>query len=293
MINSVLEHKVVETNQIRLHTVCAGPSDGPLVLLLHGFPEFWWGWANQIDALVEGGYRLVIPDQRGYNLSDKPVGVEAYKTRTLAADALGLITAMGRKSAAVIGHDWGGLVAWQAAAQAPEVITHLGILNIPHPRVMFATLRRNPRQLLKSWYIFFFQIPRLPEAVLRANQYAVFSSLMARTGKRSTFSPQDMEQYRAAWSQPGALTAMLNWYRAIFRGGPSRTSDTTGPRTSQIKPPVLILWGEKDTALSLSMAAESLKQCEKGRLITFENATHWVQHDEPEAVNSHLLSFLG
>ncbi len=245
MVNSPVEHMFIETNQIRLHIVCAGPSNGPLVLLLHGFPEFWWGWSHQIDSLVEAGYRLIIPDQRGYNLSDKPVGVEAYKTRTLANDAIGLIRAMGRSTAVIVGHDWGAMVAWQIASQAPEVVERLGILNVPHPRVMFATLRKSPRQLLRSWYIFFFQIPRLPEAILRANQYAIFSSMIARTGKKSTFSPQDMDKYRDAWSQPGALTGMLNWYRAIFRNNSPGSSGSSPPTTPQIKPPTLIFGGRR------------------------------------------------
>ena len=292
MIRAQLEHTFIETNQIRLHAVCAGPVEGPLVVLLHGFPEFWWGWSKQIDALADAGYRLVIPDQRGYNLSDKPEGVAAYRLGTLAKDVLGIIHASGRKEAAVIGHDWGAAVAWQLGVQSPAVVSKLGILNVPFPPVMAKTIRTNLRQVMKSLYIFFFQIPKFPEILLGVKDYAGLATLLARSGKRNTFQREDLARYRVAWSQPRALTGMLNWYRASFRAGIKSPTFGTFPAGSRILLPTLILWGARDVALQRAMARDSLQHCDQGKLIYFENATHWVQHDEPAAVNAHLLRFL-
>ena len=292
MVHSPLEFSFIETNNIRLHVVYAGPENGPLVVLLHGFPEFWWGWSKQIDALAEAGYRLMLPDQRGYNLSDKPNGITPYGLETLAMDIRGIIQASGRAEAAVIGHDWGAAVAWQLAAQSPEVVSRLGILNVPFPPVMVDTLRSNFLQFLKSWYIFFFQIPMIPEIMLRAGNFAGLANLLKRSGKRKTFLQDDLDRYRAAWSQPGALAGMLSWYRSAFRRGFRGESIGGLPADVRITMPTLILWGARDVALSRSMANDSLAYCDRGDLIFFEKATHWVQHDEPDAVNHHLLKFL-
>lgn len=286
-----LEHKFIETNGVRLHVVLAGPADGPLLILLHGFPEFWYGWRRQIEPLAQAGFRVVVPDQRGYNLSEKPDGVNAYAIDVLARDVTGLIEALGRQQACLAGHDWGAAVAWHTAARYPERVQKLVILNVPHPAVMIDTLRRSPRQLLKSWYIFFFQLRGLAEWMLGRGDYSGLVNMLKASAKEDTFSTDDLESYRAAYRQPGALTGMLNWYRAMFQAGlrNQRNPEPLTPRN--IKVPTLVLWGVRDIALSKELAQPSVNQCQQGQLVFFENATHWLQHDEPEAVSEAIRSF--
>jgi pimeloyl-ACP methyl ester carboxylesterase len=277
----------VETNGIKLHVVMAGPKDGQPVFLLHGFPEFWYGWRKQIEPLAKAGYRVIVPDQRGYNLSDKPKGVKAYSLDKLVADILGLIDALGYKKVNLIGHDWGAVVAWAFAIWHPERLYKLGILNVPHPAVMMNFLRRgDPEQLRRSWYVFAFQIPWLPEYFLRKNDWRNAVRVLRGSGKIHTFTNEDITEYKKAWSQPGAMTAMLNWYRAIGRHRPKM------PDGSRVKVPTLMMWGMQDIALSHRMARPSMDYCEDGKLVFFEDATHWVQHDAAEDVTTCLLDFL-
>ncbi len=277
----------IETNGIKLHVVFAGPQDGQPVILLHGFPEFWYGWKEQIPALAAAGYRVIVPDQRGYNLSDKPKGVKSYRMDALAGDILGLIDALGHEKVNLVGHDWGGAVAWALAIRCPERLRKLGILNAPHPAVMTNFLRRgDPEQIRRSWYVFAFQVPWLPEYILRKNDWRRLVLALRGSGKIHTFTNEDMEKYKQAWSQPGALTAMLNWYRA------GRYYFTNLPKDPRVGVPALMLWGMQDTALSHRMARLSMDYCVKGKLVFFEDATHWVQHDEAENVNQLLLEFL-
>ena len=212
-----LEKTFINTNGVRLHVIHAGPPNGPLVILLHGFPEFWYGWRKQIPALAAAGYRVWAPDQRGYNLSDKPPGLDAYTLDELSADVVGLIDAAGCDRVYLVGHDWGAAVAWWVALKYPQQLEKLVIMNVPHPAVMRRTLQRNFAQLVKSWYIFFFQMPWLPERVISANQWQTALQAFKASSRPGSFSDADLAQYRTAWSQPGAFTAMLNWYRAAVR----------------------------------------------------------------------------
>jgi epoxide hydrolase 4 len=280
-----LSHHFIHTNGVSLHLVEAGPADGPLVILLHGFPEYWRGWRYQIPYLAAAGYRVWAADLRGYNLSSKPKGIHHYTVDKAAADLIGLIQAAGRDKAFVVGHDFGGSVAWWAASQYPQYLTRLVILNIPHPAVMLRNLFR-PEQLPRSTYVFFFQLPWLPELLLRLNNWQLMADGLAATARPGTFSQSDLADYRRAWSRPGAITAMLNWYRAAARHRPQSTSD---PR---ITVPTLILWGTQDVALDRSLAEKSVAQCDDGRLILFEEATHWVQHEEAQRVNPLIAEFL-
>lgn len=277
--------RYIDTNGIRLHVAEAGPEDGPLVILLHGFPEFWYGWREQIPALADAGYRVLIPDQRGYNLSDKPLGIEAYRTEELAADVVGLIDACGReRAAAVIGHDWGGLVAWPLALEYPERFERLGILNAPHPIVADRSLR-SPVQLAKSSYVFFFQLPRISELLLSAGDWLGLQQLLVRSSRSGTFPEEDLVCYRQAWEQSRAIEAMVNWCRAALRHRPRRVAD------QEVQVPAEIIWGAEDQVLGPEMARQSLRFCGNGGL-TLLPATHWVQHEEPEKVNERLLSLL-
>jgi pimeloyl-ACP methyl ester carboxylesterase len=270
---------------VRLHLVTAGDEDDPLVVLLHGFPDFWYGWRRQILALVEAGYRVVVPDQRGYNLSERPDGLDSYRMSRLSADIAAPVESEGRDSAHVIGHDWGAAVAWDLALRHPEVVDRLGIVNVPHPAVMERTLKTDPRQLLRSWYMFAFQLPGLPEWALGRNDAAGMVSVLEDSAGEGAFSEADLERYREVWRRPDAVRAAVDWYRALVR----RRDD---PPTETVEAPTLVVWGEEDVALLPKMARESLDYCEDGRLETFPNASHWVHREEPERVNDHLLEHL-
>lgn len=279
-----LTHHQVPTNGLHLHVVQCGPAAGPLVVLLHGFPEFWESWRGQIAALAAAGYRVWVPDQRGYNLSDKPLGIPAYALPVLAADILGLLDAAGSQQAHVVGHDWGGIVAWYLAAQYPERAASATIINVPHPAVVVPNLWRVPGQLLRSWYIGFIQLPGLPERLMRRKGWRFASQSLLATSRPGTFSAAELARYKAAWAQPGALTAMLNWYRALRL--------PTGTRWRRIPGPVQIIWGKRDAFLAAELAEFSRAQCKNAQLHYFPEATHWVQLEEAAAVNDLILRFI-
>ena len=281
-----LEHSYIKTNGIRLHVMQTGPKSGIPVLLLHGFPEFWYGFRKQIPALAQAGCRVIVPDQRGYNLSDKPKGIKPYCVDTLVDDIVGLIKALDYEKVNLVGHDWGALVAWMLGVKHPEKLHRLGIINVPHPAVMKRFLRRDFEQMRRSLYALFFQLPWLPEMSMRIGNWGGASLGLRRSGRPNAFTDKDIEKYKVAWSQPGAMTAMLNWYRAAFRYPPQVTNEM------RVTIPTLILWGVKDFALSRRMARPSLDYCDDGQLIFFPEATHWVQHEEADEVNRHLLSFI-
>ncbi|MFT3892058.1 MAG: alpha/beta hydrolase [Anaerolineales bacterium] len=281
-----LEHSYIKTNGIRLHVVQAGPKSGIPVVLLHGFPEFWYGWRKQIPALVEAGCRVIVPDQRGYNLSDKPKGIKNYRLDKLLKDVLGLIDALDYQKVNLVGHDWGAVVAWALANQHPDRLQRLAIMNVPHPAVMRRFLLRDLEQMRRSWYVFLFQLPWIPEMGMKQNDWRGAVRALRGSGKIHTFSNEDIEKYKEAWSQPGAMTAMINWYRAVMRYQPQMINE------ARIKVPTLMMWGMKDVALSHRMARPSMDFVEEGNLIFFPDATHWVQHDAAEEVNHYLIDFL-
>lgn len=275
-----IKFQKIATNGIRLHTALAGSEEGEPVFLLHGFPDAWFGWEAQIGPLADAGFRVIVPDQRGYNLSDKPDGVASYQMDTLVKDIIGLADALGYERFYLAGHDFGAMVAWSMALCCPERIKRMVIANVPHPQVMSSYLRTQIKQMLKSWYALFFQIPGLPEWVVKLNNWRFLISAMP-----DDLSAEERNRYREAWNQPAAMTGMMNWYRAFFR----LQRQTT--QFSQIQVPTLILWGKQDPHLSYEMATLSVELCDNGRLITFENATHWILHDEPEAVSNHIVHF--
>jgi len=281
-----LDHQYIETNGIRLHVVQAGPIEGPLVILLHGFPEFWFSWRKQIPYLANAGYQVWVPDQRGYNLSDKPDGIVAYNLDKLAADVIGLIDAAGQKQVFLVGHDWGAAVAWWVAAKYPGRIARLVVVNVPHWTVWEKNLRSNLAQMRKSWYMFFFQIPWLPEVLARLKQWNMPILILKKSSRPGTFNDSDFEQYRQAWSQPKAYRSMLNWYRAMIQKPP------IPPASTRITVPTMLIWGAKDRFLGREMAQPSIDFCDDGRLIFIDEATHWVQHEEAERVNELIDTFL-
>jgi len=271
----------------RLHYVEAGPPDGKPVMLLHGFPDFWYGWRHQIEPLATAGYHVFAADQRGYNLSDKPRAVSEFRLDLIAEDALRLAdeVAPGRP-VTVIGHDFGAAVAWWLALHRSECLDRIAVLNVPHPAVFQRALRRSPAQWLRSWYILFFQLPRLPEWGMRLSAFRSLSQALRQSSLPGAFSDSDLERYREAWAQPGALTAMLHWYRALLR------SPASIKRNPRVRVPTLILWGIQDVALGREMAPASLALCDRGRLVELEDATHWAHLEVPALVNDELLAFL-
>jgi epoxide hydrolase 4 len=277
--------RYARTNGVSLRVVEAGPRRGPLVVLLHGFPEFSYGWRRQLPALARAGFRVIAPDQRGYAKSDKPPGIGAYRVEELARDVLGLIDEAGRERATVVGHDWGAAVAWWLGLVHPERLERLAVLNGPHPAVMRRHLLTNPRQLLRSWYILAFQAPGLPERLLARDDYAVLARAL-RGGRRGTCTAADLARYKEAWAEPGALTAMVNWYRAAVRW------TWSPPPRRRVPVPTLLLWGARDRFLGRELAAPSAALCDDARLVFHEHATHWIQHDDADEVSARLVRFV-
>lgn len=272
----------IQTNGVRLHVNCAGPKDGPLVILLHGFPEMGLSWKHYVEQLGALGYRVMAPDQRGYGSSDKPEGRLAYRTENLAADVVGLIDHEHREKASIIGHDWGAAVAWWVGLQYPDRVERLVTLNVPHPQVFIKRLFTDLGQLRRSWYMFFFQLPYLPEkAVFKPEGMA---SQIRRAIKDKAIADELLPAYHAAWSQPASQTGMISWYRAMFLSRP--------PRNTRLPMPVLVIWGKKDPFLKYEMAYESLAYCDEGRLEMIESAGHFVQHDALDEVSQILEDFL-
>jgi len=280
-------HRTVATNGVHLHVVEAGPESGPLLILLHGFPEFWYGWRRQIEPLAAAGFHVLVPDQRGYNLSDKPESISAYNIDNLARDIVGLIDEAGAAKACVAGHDWGGAVGWWLGVKHPERLEKLALLNIPHPMVMKRAVRKDPAQRKKSSYIFFFQLPWLPEHSFRKDNFARGVKSLQGSSRPGTFTDADLALYREAWSQPGEVRSMIHWYRASLRSQPEP------PTSPRVRVSTLLLWGEKDRFLGREMAQPSIDLCDDGRLVFVAEASHWIQHEEPERVTRELLGFFG
>jgi len=272
---------------IRLHYQEAG--QGSLLILLHGFPDFSYGWRHQIDAL-SGSYRVVVPDMRGYNLSDKPKKVSDYRIEILAADIDQLIAGLGEAQAYLVGHDWGGAVAWATAGFYPQRIKKLAILNMPHPMEMKKALMEfNWIQLKRSWYIFFFQIPVLPERFMKNSGFfkRTYKALLAN---RKAYSDDDMAEYENAFLDHSTIFGSLAYYRAAFRD----IFRTAAPEVPSTSCPVLLLWGEKDPALGKELALNTKNYCKGGLEMYFDPTSgHFVQIDNPEWINKHLLNYFG
>ena len=285
-LSDLIEHRYADLGDVRLHYVEAG--EGPLVVLLHGFPQFWYMWRFQIPALAGAGFRVVAPDMRGYNLSEKPRGVRSYRVELLARDVERLILACGEESAAVVGHDWGAAVAWVTGMMHPERVKRLGIHNVPHPE-RFARGLLRPAQLLRSSYMFFFQIPHLPEKVLAAGDFASLRHALRNEPMHSgVFTDEDIELYVEALARPGVLTAALNYYRALFRRNPLKARALL----RKIEVPVMVIWGERDRFLGKELAEPDPSWVPDLRVERLPDASHFVAEDRPDEVNTLLIEFL-
>jgi pimeloyl-ACP methyl ester carboxylesterase len=287
-ILSPLEFRVFQINGVALHVVLAGPTSGRPLILLHGFPEFWFAWRHQIDHFVSSGYRVIIPDQRGYNLSEKPAEIASYSIDVLAKDVVGLLDTVANSKAFVVGHDWGAAVTWYLAARYSDRVDRTAILSVPHPRVFIRNLIMNPAQLRRSWYLFFFHLPWLPEFILHRRDWALLVRVLRNTSPPGVFSDSDLEGYKESWARKDAVTAMLNWYRATLRFPLKSALD---PKASRVRVPALLIWGKNDQFVGEVMARESLEYCDDGHLEMLESATHWVQHEQPAQVNTLLSRF--
>jgi epoxide hydrolase 4 len=269
-------------NGITLETAVTGPKGGPLIVLLHGFPDLWQGWHRQIGPLAESGFRVLAPNLRGYGHSDKPAGVSAYDLDILAQDVMELAATEEHAKFHLVGHDWGGIVAWWTAARFPGRISRLTVLNAPHPGVFGRYLFRNPGQMLRSWYVGFFQIPYLPEGLLHAHNFHLLRRCLESTAPPGLFSEANFEILREGWSQPGSLTAMVNYYRAVFRR--SRKSLQVA-----VAAPTVILMGNQDPTEEPGLAAASQELCSHSRVIVLDGVYHWPQREAPAPLLAELL----
>ncbi|MDY6958255.1 MAG: alpha/beta hydrolase [Halobacteriota archaeon] len=287
MVQEGLKHEYQETNGIKMHYVTKG--SGRLVVFLHGFPEFWYSWRHQLSAIGSEKIKAVAPDMRGYGKTDKPEGVENYKISILAQDILGLIRGLGEDKAVIVGHDWGGAVAWHFAQTLPEHTDKLIILNCPPPSVLKKQISDNPDQQRRSTYIKFFQQEKVPEKTLSANNYSGLKmALTSLAVKKDLFTEADLEKYVDALKLP-ALSCAINYYRASYQFPPDKETEQL-----KVKSETMVVWGEQDNALGIELTKQIPNFVEGELKINYvPTAGHWVQHEEPELVNKYILDFLG
>ena len=282
-------HNYIQTNGIQLHSVTQG--EGPLMLMLHGFPEFWYSWRYQIPEFAKD-YQVVALDLRGYNESEKPQERAAYGMAELIKDVEGAIKGLGYDRCILVGHDWGGDIAWSFAYAHPEMLEKLIVMNFPHPAKFAEALRRNPQQMLRSWYILFFQLPWLPELMLQVDNYrAIASAFIDSAIDKTAFTPEDLAAYKNAAVKPGALTAMLNYYRNnYYRNIFPRLLNQTEWNVLQV--PTLMIWGENDKFLGKELTYDNQAYVKDFQLHYIPQCSHWVQQEQPDLVNQYMRDFL-
>jgi epoxide hydrolase 4 len=280
-----VEHRFVVANGLRFHTVQAGA--GPLVLLLHGFPEFWYSWRHQLPVLSLQ-FRVVAVDLPGYNLTERPR--HGYLLPRLVGDVAALIGALGYERAHVVGHDWGGVIAWTLGMYAPARVERLAILNAPHPGVYMRELHRNPAQRLRSWYVLLFQVPGLAEWLLGRDRCRALVTMLRRSAVvQEAFTDQDLEAYRRVFERPGALTAALSYYRALGRVGLRNMSRAV----RVIQAPTHVVWGLRDVALVPELTEGLEAWVPRLSVVRVPDSGHWIQQERPDLVNAELTRFFG
>ena len=283
-IEETWRHQSIITNGIRMHYVMQG--EGPLIVLLHGFPEFWYSWRYQIPFLAEHGYTVVAPDLRGYNETDKPR--KGYDIPTLLLDIKGLIEGLGQQRAIIVGHDWGGVLAWTFAMSYPAMTESLIVMNAPHPAAMMREMR-TLKQLRRSWYVFFFQLPWLPEYMLgRNNAREIAKMLRGAALQKSAFPLAVTFRYRKAMSKPGAIHAAISYYRQLFLHLPRSFKKYE----THIQAPTLLIWGEQDIALGIELTTGLERWVNDIQIKRIADSGHWVQQEQPEVVNQFMRDFL-
>jgi pimeloyl-ACP methyl ester carboxylesterase len=291
-----IRHDYARVGEVRLHYAESGRRGARLVLLLHGFPECWYSWRHQLTALGER-FHVVAPDLRGYNLSDKPARVEDYRMEKLVGDVLGLMDHFGVRDAGVVGHDWGAAIAWAVAARHPERVWKVAALQVPPLPVWFANM--TVKQALSSWYMFFFQIPYLPEWRLGLNDFSGLDALLKKTSRPGTFTDTDLAIYKNALRQKDArtgttaITAAINYYRANVFSNLSRSGDQAKAGAARIRVPTLFIYGERDFAVMNETVRDVGKHIDAPyRELRLANSNHWVQQESPAEVSAALLNFL-
>lgn len=294
----MLKDQYVQVSGLQMHCVTAGK--GRLILFLHGFPEFWYEWKNQLAEFGKD-HLAVAPDMRGYNLSDKPSDLEQYRMRYLVDDVLSLANHFSHgKKFVLVAHDWGGAVAWAFAIAHPEMLEKLVIINAPHPGVFAGLLRSDPKQQQASQYMLMFRGAQA-EQTLSANNFTPLVSAVLGPGlKDGVFTEDDKQAYIKAWSEPGALTGGLNYYRANQVGPPApgqaeqASSGNFGvdPASLTVKVPTLVIWGEKDTALLTSNLDGLDRFVPQLTVKRIPEGTHWVIHEKPSEVNGYIREFI-
>jgi pimeloyl-ACP methyl ester carboxylesterase len=284
VLEGTWQHEYIISNGLRLHYVTQG--EGPLMLMLHGFPEFWYSWRHQIPEFAKD-YKVVALDLRGYNDSDKPKAQSAYTMSEFIQDIEGVIKGLGYDECILVGHDWGGAIAWSFAYAHPDMVERLIVLNIPHP-AKFAEGFRTPQQLLKSSYMFLFQLPVLPEMLLQAGDYqAIENAFKGMAVHKSAFTPEDLEAYKDAAAKRGAMTAALNYYRNAIQH-----FSLFNKNWGVLNVPTLTIWGEKDTALGRELTYGTAAYVNSFQIRYIPDASHWVQQEKPELVNEYMREFL-
>jgi epoxide hydrolase 4 len=284
-MNRLTSHHAALASGLRLHYAQAG--QGEPVVLLHGFPEFWYSWRHQLSALADAGFGALAVDLPGYNESDRPAAVCRYRVKRLVGDVAAFIRQVAGGSAFVVGHDWGGLLAFRLAALHPKLVRKLAVLNAPHPAAYRAELRRHPRQWFRSAYVLFFQLPRLPEMLLAAGDFAILErAWRGQPVHPGAFTEQDIVEYKRSFRRPGGLTGPLNYYRAAVR----YPRDLHAPPQT-IAAPTLVVWGEQDPYLGVRLLDHLADWVPNLRLERIADASHWVQNDVPGRVNQLLLHF--
>lgn len=281
------QHLYVDTNNIRLHSVTQG--EGELVILLHGFPEFWYSWRYQIPALARH-FKVVVPDLRGYNDSDKPE--TGYDLDTLSADIQGLIERLGYVKAHIVGHDWGGTIAWHLAQKFPQCVNRLAVLNAPPPQRFVQELMSNVDQLRRSWFVLAFQVPNLPEWLIQQNlNNFVINLLRGQAIRKGAFSAEETQIYQAALEKPGVIASALNYYRQLL--WPPNWMASTMRSPQKVESPTLVLWGKEDELFSHKLV-DGLDRLIAApfKLKFISDCGHWIQQEVPQTVNRELLSFL-
>jgi epoxide hydrolase 4 len=261
----------------------AGPKNGSPVVLLHGFPEFWYAWRDVVPPLVAAGYRVIILDQRGYGDSDKPPEIQDYRVDLLGDDIAKLIQARGYENACVAGHDWGGGVAWNVAIRHPDRVRRLVILDLPHPDAERTMVSKEEKV---SWYSTAFRIPYLPEWTSRLFHWALVSKMLRATSAPGAFPEAKLALYRSAWDRDGAYGKMVNWYRAS-----NRDPNTPPPGERRVHMPTLILLAPKDAFIASDLVRASLPFLDDGRLVELAEGTHWVMQEHPDAVEREVAMF--
>ncbi|MFY9573225.1 MAG: alpha/beta hydrolase [Blastocatellia bacterium] len=290
----MFKHEYADVNGVRLHYATSGK--GKLIMFVHGFPEFWYEWKNQL-AEFGRDYQAVAPDMRGYNLSSKPAEVDQYQVKYLVEDLRALAEKLGHKKFILVAHDWGGAVAWAFAIAHPDYLEKLVIINAPHPGIFQRELRNNPAQQKASSYMLMFRGPQA-EQILSANNYGNLVQIVLGEGLKSgVFTEDDKKAYIEAWSQPGALTGGLNYYRAARVGPPAEgekdaTSFAQSLPSLNVNVPTLVIWGDKDTALLPGNLEGLDKYVPNLTIKRIPEGTHWVIHEKPALVNGYIREFI-